>query len=709
MRAAPPVRGPTSSGPLAAADRRRPAAGVTCTGLASAVDKLFAVSVRRWVILWVVMVLAVQLLTMAASGPWDPWETHYGEVARQIVVRGDPLDLWWQPGNGGPDARDETGFWSKPALPFWAMALSFKVFGVGAGANPTEMVQPFWPALALRLPSMLVGLATAGFLGFVVARIHSARAGAWTALVLSTMPQFALASRQGITDTFLVGPVALALGAYALAFIQPERELRIAGSGWRRIPRDRAYYGFVVALAVAAIVPLAVLHEHVFDPRTVGLIKATVGGKTGRRLIRALPVVQKHLFIYWGLVVVAALASTRWRRRSQPLMGIVYLAAGLSLLGKGLIGPGIIGVVILGHIAIEGRWRILLQASLPVGIVLFVLASFPWHHAMWVFRGDSWVNEYIFMNNLMRFGTGEQKQAVGPFVYYLQTLGLAAFPWVAVVPVAIWRQVQSFRGGQREPRQELARYALIWFALSLWLMTFAATKYYHYVLPCLPPLAMVVGRWADGVAGGVHPRRDTAAVAVAMGLTILALVGREVLHEPAWLAHLTTYLYTGMWKKGAPDTWRLLAVGAPFALGMLLWLGRRGREALVAMALSGLLTLVYVIGDYVPAASESWSQRTAIRTYYRDRGPDDVLLSWWFYYRGETYFTKRDIWVQKNLNREQLGEIVAEREGKGAHLWIITTTSHGSRLANQLPPKYRDSLEQVYESFHYRMYRVEIP
>ena len=34
-----------------------------------------------------------------------------------------------------------------------------------------------------------------------------------------------------------------------------------------------------------------------------------------------------------------------------------------------------------------------------------------------------------------------------------------------------------------------------------------------------------------------------------------------------------------------------------------------------------------------------------------ERGPNDRLISWWFYYRGETFFTKQDIWVMKNPDR----------------------------------------------------------
>ncbi len=48
---------------------------------------------------------------------------------------------------------------------------------------------------------------------------------------------------------------------------------------------------------------------------------------------------------------------------------------------------------------------------------------------MVLYRGDRWVSELIIQNNLQRFSTGEQKQAVGGFAFYLETLGLAALPW----------------------------------------------------------------------------------------------------------------------------------------------------------------------------------------------------------------------------------------------------------------------------------------
>ncbi|MEM7154528.1 MAG: hypothetical protein AAF799_16900 [Myxococcota bacterium] len=707
-----------------------------------------------WALVLAIIVIAINLASMASTGAWDPWETHYGEVARQILLRHDPIDLWWQAGNGGPDATAEKTFWSKPALPYWLMALSMKVFGVGTSADPAEMVQPFWPEFAIRLPSMLAGLGSAALLGWVAWRQVSPRAGIVTALVLATMPQWAIATRQALTDMIFVGPVVVAMAAWILAWGEPDRPLKRRGKGWKSLPWDRAHLGFVVMLLVCAVAPLAVIHQHSFDPFTWSRL-----GKI-TRFANALREIQTHMFVYWALVVVVLVASLRWKRRSQAWMGVLYIAAGLSLLGKGMIGPGLVGAVVLVHLIVTGRWDLLRRCGLPTGILLFALASFPWHHAMTLFRGERWVNELIIQNNLARFGSGEQKQAVGSFAFYLETLGIAALPWIAVVPLALASAFRAFRGGiepEAEPaktdadaesgehadsdedseateaestppsdfidyslaqtpaqvRRTLHQYALLWFAVSLFAIGYSVTKYYHYLLPSLPPLALLVGLWIEqrirDHAAERKASRGALLVGCVVGLAILVAVVRDAFNTTAWLAHLTTYLYTGLWRSGGPAVDALPWLVAPFGLALVAWMLARYRVALVGFLLSGLLTTGWVIVDYLPAASENWSQRSALRIYFDQRGPNDRLVSWWFYYRGETWFSKGDIWVMKDVNRKELGALFQEFEGQDANLWLITIEPHARRLQGQVPRHLRSEIEVMYQSFHYVLLRVHVP
>jgi 4-amino-4-deoxy-L-arabinose transferase-like glycosyltransferase len=581
--------------------------------------------------------------------------------------------------------------------------------GVGTSSDPAELVQPFWPEFAIRLPGMLFGLGSTFFLGMVAWRLKGPRAGILVGLVLATMPQWAMATRQAITDVYFVGPVVVAGGSWAMAWLQPDRDLKRRGTGLKSAPWDRAYLAFLVVFVVAAVVPLAVVHQHAFDPLAWKYFGKNPAFAKGFKDI------QVHMFLYWALALVVVLRSLRWTKRSQAWMGILYLAGGLSLIGKGLIGPGIVGAIVLAHIAVSGRWGLLRRCGLVIGTMLFVLPAFPWHHAMVLYRGDRWVNELIIQNNLQRFSTGEQKQAVGGFSFYVETLGLAALPWSALVPASVWRAVQAFRRDGEDTEDHggraLHRFAFLWFVVSLLAISYSTTKYYHYLIPVLPPLALMTGVWLDDLLERGRPSLGVS-VSALLGLAIGVVVVRDALLTPTWLAHLTTYLYTGMWTKGAPEVDRLAIAVVPFAAGLVVWAlaktARTRRFAVGAWLLSGLLTTGWLIADYIPASSENWSQRTALRMYFAERGPNDRIISWWFYYRGETFFTKGDIWVMKNPDRGKLADYIAENEGKDAALWFITIEPHAKRLAAQLPTKYRDDLEEKYRSFHYVMMRLPL-
>jgi 4-amino-4-deoxy-L-arabinose transferase-like glycosyltransferase len=704
--------------------------------------------------------LATYLVRLGAAGAWDPWETHYGEVARQILVRGDPLDLWWKPGDSGPHGSDETTFYSKPALPFWAMALSLWAFGIGTGPDPAELVQPLWPELALRLPGMLAGLGSAAFLGWVVARLHDRRAGLLTFVVLTTMPQWALVTRQALTDMFFVAPVVGAMGAWLLAFGRPDAPLprRAIGRGrWAmELPVGGAMAAFAVVVLVGAVVPLAGLHQWSVLPSTAARV-AGFGRGPGIPSWATLRAIHQHLFVYWGLLALVLWRAQRFRWRSQAWVCVVYVMAGVSLMAKGLIGPGLIGALIAFDLLVTARLRLLWRVELAAGIALFVVACFPWHHAMILYRGEPFVNEWIVINNLARFASGEQPQAVGSFVFYVRTAAIAALPWSAVAPLAIawamgaWTRPHApphasgatAAGAAHTPAQAgepavglspqssaadpasggdaLVRACVLWLIVTAWVLSYAVTKYYHYLVPLLPPLAALVAMWLvailDGREGARRMGLRAGLVALALALGWFAL--RDVLWIPAGFVHLTTYLYTGVWLDGAPPTTRMALACVPFAVGLLAWLwaarpglahaaGSRA-AAVLAMVLSAQLATAWLLIDYVPAASHAWSQRRMFEIYFAERGPQDRMVSWWFYYRGETWFTKGDVWVLKTPERAALLNLVRSREGTGAGLWFVTTAGHANRLESQLPPEHRAQLRRVHASEHYALLHLAMP
>ncbi|RMG93660.1 MAG: hypothetical protein D6705_17905 [Deltaproteobacteria bacterium] len=658
--------------------------------------------------------VAIYVASIRACGPWDPWETHYGEVARQILVRHDPLDLWWRPGSGGPHGRAETTFWSKPPLAFWAMALSMAAFGVGTGADPAEMVHHPMAEIALRLPSLVFGVATVVVIGVVVGRMVSRRAGVLAAFVLATMPQMALVTRQALTDVFALAPVVFGVCAYAVAVSHPARPLHRRTFRGFEITWDARLLPAAALLLIFGVVPLAVLWAHVLDPWTAARV-AKAGRADGPYSVAALRAIGWQFGIYAVVAVVLAVRLLRLRTSRQAAMALVLPAAGVSAMAKGLIGPGIVVTTCLVDAWVAGRRRPRLrELELVVGVLGLALVLLPWHHAMWIFRGDRWVNEWIMVNNLARFGSGEQAQAVGDLTYYLRILGPAALPWSAFVPVAFglaagW-VLRRHGAGVAEaptPRHVFVRVCVLWTFVSLWAISTSVTKYYHYLVPVLPPAAILTAIFLIERDLGAH-RLGVRGLSALVGLGLLYAALHLVTYEPAILAHLTTYLYTGMWRRGAPETTNFAWASVAFAVGLVPWLaGRLRASAAIFVVGAGLVTHL-LLNAYLPAASEHWSQRTAFRTYFERRTPDDDIVSWWFYYRGETYFTKGRIWVMKEPDRRKLASYLEDRARKApeAATWFITIQAHAGRLSSHLPVALRRHVEKVYENEHYVLMRV---
>ncbi|MDI7268132.1 MAG: glycosyltransferase family 39 protein, partial [Myxococcota bacterium] len=151
---------------------------------------------------------AAILLPGIGQGLWDPWETHYAEVARRIAVDGDWVTLrWGSPDSGPAEARHDFLFFSKPALTFWLVAASFHVFGVSEAAA--------------RLPIAL--LAAAGIVGvfFYLRRIAGFRAALLAAAAMLGAPLYAMLGRHAMTDIPFVAPMTVGTLAFAAVLLDP--------------------------------------------------------------------------------------------------------------------------------------------------------------------------------------------------------------------------------------------------------------------------------------------------------------------------------------------------------------------------------------------------------------------------------------------------------------------------------------------------------
>jgi 4-amino-4-deoxy-L-arabinose transferase-like glycosyltransferase len=165
---------------------------------------------------------------LGAVGLWDPWETHYGEVAREMVQRRDYVYPFWE----------NAWFFSKPPLTMWMQALGMQVVGTlrteGALGRYTE-----W---GMRMPFALLSITAVVLLSLAVSRVVNRRAGLATGFVLATMPLYFLLTRQTVTDTPFVTTFVCAM---ACALIGQLDETTKHRSAW--------WYAFYVFAGLSAL------------------------------------------------------------------------------------------------------------------------------------------------------------------------------------------------------------------------------------------------------------------------------------------------------------------------------------------------------------------------------------------------------------------------------------------------------------------------
>lgn len=537
---------------------------------------------RRQLLLVSLLTLVVFLPGLASYSLWDPWETHYGEVARRMLQDHDYVRL----------NHEAEAFRSKPVLTFWLMAAGMKALGVAQdGGFSGEMVSTPRVEWALRLPFALAGCAGIVILWVMLARFFSRRIAWIAAAIMATSPYYFFITRQAITDmpscTMLVASVALF--AFALFDDRPLASRRPA---------------VVVAAVLGAAVGVQVAYF---------LYKAGGGSfALGKR---------HHLpgWIPLALFIPGLAAALWWARgirtTRQVYLWWYYIINGVAVLAKGPVAPAMAGLMALGYLAVTGEWRRLRELEIPKGVVLTILVALPWHVAIYILDGTAWLDEYVGVHLLGRTFLGTYGDR-GTFAYYFRELGYGMWPWICLVPAALVAFMLT--GPPRTREDKLRALLFIWAVTGFAFFAFVKTKFHHYLLPTVPAFAAVLALWLDEVWAG--RRQAVAAVAVAVPLLVASaidLVGRQ-----EELVHLFCFKYDRPWPYAEPwnvdlSRW-IAAAAAAFGAAMIAVVWRR-RAAIVAMSAVALLFAVWGMDVFIMRASPHWGMRALLERYYRER------------------------------------------------------------------------------------------
>ncbi|MBX7097822.1 MAG: glycosyltransferase family 39 protein, partial [Myxococcaceae bacterium] len=508
---------------------------------------------------------------LGAVGLWDCWEVHYGEVAREMMARRDYVFPWWE----------ATPFFSKPPLTMWMQALGMHVTGKDIEAGPGEL--GLYTEWGFRMPFALFSILAVGLLVYALARTVSTRAGLATGFVLSTMPLWFLVSRQAVTDTPVVSSLVCAMACAMVGLFDRQTQRREAW--WYAFyvflslgTFAKGLLGFgipaviLVLFAVLVIVPWneRALESHarwLFKRAGLPLFAAVAVGFLAWALTLA---VTKNRFhgITPALILIPAVASVLLRRAlDKPLPPLPLLGAGvaMSLVG-GIVsavashprnlGIGVV-LVVLGGVLFLLQHLSQDEAEMPVlwgkfyemrfasGVALFFVMTLPWFHRMFAFEsvdeeGKLFWFRFLIHDHFARLTSGVHTTTPGgDFTYFIQQGGYAIYPWVVLLPGAAAVVARlKMRGGTTT--DQVGVLSVLWLCFTFALIGASATKFHHYVMPMLPPLAVLMGMyvaklWEEG------PTKHAATLA--FGLPLLFLVGKDLSATPKNFTDLFVYNY----------------------------------------------------------------------------------------------------------------------------------------------------------------------
>jgi 4-amino-4-deoxy-L-arabinose transferase len=191
-------------------------------------------------------------------------------------------------------------------------------------------------------------------------------------------------------------------------------------------------------------------------------------------------------FTFWvNLSLVALWFALDSVGRGQRLIAwaVLGLACGMGFMTKGFLAWLLPVLIALPWMIWQKRWRELLVYG-PVAVVVAIAVSLPWALAVHAQEPDYW--RFFFWHEHIRRFAGDDAQHDAPWWYYLPLLVAFSMPWVALLPPALKQAWQT-------RRQSDIAFLLLWLWMPLFFFSLSKGKLPAYILPCLLPLALLLG------------------------------------------------------------------------------------------------------------------------------------------------------------------------------------------------------------------------
>ena len=190
------------------------------------------------------------------------------------------------------------------------------------------------------------------------------------------------------------------------------------------------------------------------------------------------------------LAIWSALVSTLEQERSpRPFVLLAAVGLGLGFLMKGPVGLLIPLVVIVPVLLIERRSIALTPIDIVLGFLVLISIAVPWYAVMWLRHGNEYLQSFFVGDNFERFAT-DRFNDPRPWWFYLPVVAGGLLPWTPLALTWLGPIAQFLR--LRRDVGTIDLRLMFWAVLPLVFYTLSIGKQPRYILPVLPPLALLL-------------------------------------------------------------------------------------------------------------------------------------------------------------------------------------------------------------------------
>jgi 4-amino-4-deoxy-L-arabinose transferase-like glycosyltransferase len=387
------------------------------------------------------------------------------------------------------------------------------------------------------------------------------------------------------------------------------------------------------------------------------------------------------LYLSWG------------ERRVQRLFFLAaWFFAALATMAKGPAGFLLPALCAFVYVVVTGRWRELLRMEVVAGVLVLLCVAIPWFVAMYIRHGQPFTDRLLFHDMFKRAFTHVHDTNDGDdvgFRFYVWQLGYAMFPWTGLVPVALVQWLK--RPEETDRRADASVFLSMWFLFAFALFTLMLTKFHHYIMPALPPAAMLTGvlldemvtrsgKVAKDVSAQARYERIMYGAAGLAGALIVVFVGRDLagsragLLDQVRLLNLFTYNYKRVFPPTLdfrPALWAFTIAASVLTLA-LVW-ARMRKWVVSGLLVTGVLFAAWGIDIYLVRLSPHWGQREAYLAYYRAAkeipGP---IIAFQMNWKGENFYTGNAVPAFVSSGKK-FQDYILEQKKKGVKTFYFVT------------------------------------